>query len=199
MLLKWFAANVTGITHPKLFPIPRGLPNRFLPYGNLDVIKKVAPLRDNTNRPILAYLNFNTYTYPSERNVVLKLFQDYDWVFHPVRDPLAEGKPSQHAHAHVRSQEDYLTELSQSKFVISPRGYGLDCYRTWEALTLGAIPIVTTSGLDPMFEDLPILIIQDWNIVTEAFLNEQYERFQTESFNLDKLYADWWIDFIRAS
>jgi hypothetical protein len=198
-IVKWFAANVTGITHPKLIPIPRGFPNRFLPFGNLEVIEKVAPLKGNTDRPILAYLNFNTYTYPSERNFVLNLFKDCTWVFHPLRDLSSDNKMANQPHSHVRTQEDYLIELSQSKFAFSPRGYGLDCYRTWEALTLGAIPIVTTSGIDPIFDDLPVLIIQDWNVITEAYLNEQYDTFQQKSFNEEKLYADWWFNFIRAS
>lgn len=197
LLLKWFAANVTRVSHPKLFPIPRGFPNRFLSFGDLEVIKRVAPLKGNNDRPILAYLNFNAYTYPTERNLVLNLFKDYDWVFHPLRDLSSENTLSKQPHSHVRTQEDYLIELSQSKFAFSPRGYGLDCYRTWEALTLGAIPIVTSSGLDPMFEDLPVLIIQDWNQVTEAFLNEQYEAFQKRVFIEEKIYADWWLQFIK--
>lgn len=181
-IIKWFAANGWGYKHPKLIPIPRGMPNRFLPFGDLDTILRVHPLRENRDRPILAYLNFRPYTHPNERNHVYDVFQEYSWAVSP-------GK---------KTSEEYLIDLSQSKFVISPRGAGLDCYRTWEALTMGAIPVVKTSDLDPMFDELPVLIIQNWEEVTEEFLLQKYEEFQKKTFKLDKIYGAWWIDFIRS-
>jgi len=53
-------------------------------------------------------------------------------------------------------------------FEVSPRGNGLDCFRTWEALLLGTIPIVRTSTLDPLFEDeaLPVVIVREWAEIT---------------------------------
>lgn len=53
-------------------------------------------------------------------------------------------------------------------FEVSPRGNGLDCFRTWEALLLGTIPIVRTSTLDPLYEDeaLPVVIVQAWTEIT---------------------------------
>ena len=49
-------------------------------------------------------------------------------------------------------------------FVLSPRGNGVDCYRTWEAFLFGAIVITLKSPLDKMYIDnnLPVLILQDW-------------------------------------
>ena len=43
--------------------------------------------------------------------------------------------------------------INQSKyaFVLSPRGRGLDCHRTWEALCLGCIPIVKKSPITKLF------------------------------------------------
>ena len=51
-------------------------------------------------------------------------------------------------------------------FVLSPMGGGYDCHRTWEALCLGCIPIVKSSGLDPLYADLPVLIVKNWSDVT---------------------------------
>ena len=36
---------------------------------------------------------------------------------------------------------EYLRTLGQHRFVLSPRGNGLDAHRTWEALMVGTIPI----------------------------------------------------------
>lgn len=49
-----------------------------------------------------------------------------------------------------------------ASFVVSPAGNGLDCHRTWEALALGAIAVVRRSALDPLFEELAVLIVDDW-------------------------------------
>jgi hypothetical protein len=57
-------------------------------------------------------------------------------------------------------------------FEISPHGNGLDCFRTWEALLLGTIPIVRRSALEPLFrgEELPVVIVDAWTEVTPANL-----------------------------
>ena len=49
-------------------------------------------------------------------------------------------------------QTDLLKLYRQYTFVLSPRGAGLDCHRTWEILLLGAIPIVQSSPLDEMVQ-----------------------------------------------
>jgi hypothetical protein len=46
--------------------------------------------------------------------------------------------------------------------VVSPHGNGLDCHRTWESLVLGNIVIVKRSSLDPLYEGLPVVIVDDW-------------------------------------
>jgi len=53
-------------------------------------------------------------------------------------------------------------------FEVSPQGNGLDCFRTWEALLLGTIPIVRHSTLDPLFQDerLPVVIVDSWTEIT---------------------------------
>ena len=53
---------------------------------------------------------------------------------------------------------------SNYHFVLSPRGNGVDCYRTWEAFLFGAIVITLKSPLDKMYtdNDLPVVILQDW-------------------------------------
>ncbi len=55
-------------------------------------------------------------------------------------------------------------------FVASPHGNGLDCHRTWESLVLGNIPIVKRSSLDPLYEGLPVVIVDDWREITASSL-----------------------------
>ena len=98
-----------------------------------------------------------------------------------------------------RTQEENLLDLASSKFVLCPRGNGLDCHRTWECLLMGAIPIVKTSPLDPLFEDLPVLIVRNWEDISEEFLNRQYEEMQAKAYRIEKIYAQYWLDLIKKS
>ena len=84
-------------------------------------------------------------------------------------------------------------------FVASPYGGGIDCHRTWEALILGCIPIVTSNDMDPLFNDLPVLIINKWSDITEELLQSTIKEFKTKIFNYDKLTLQYWTTLINAS
>ena len=68
----------------------------------------------------------------------------------------------------VTEKVDYFTGLKENRFVISPAGNGLDTHATWEALLAGCIPIVPKLPLDPLFEVLPVWLIESWSDVTDA-------------------------------
>jgi hypothetical protein len=84
--------------------------------------------------------------------------------------------------------------IAEFKFIFSPRGVGIDCYRTWEALLLGTIPIVKSSTMNEAYEDLPILIVDDWNIITPEFLNQKWVEMMEsgKKYNWAKLYRPYW-------
>jgi hypothetical protein len=67
--------------------------------------------------------------------------------------------------------------------------------RTWEAIALGAIPIVEHTFIDPLLEDLPVLIIDDWNKITQAFLEERFEALKKRS--REKAFFPYWEEKIR--
>ena len=54
----------------------------------------------------------------------------------------------------------YYEEIGQYKFVLSPKGMGADCYRTFEILSLGSVPVVPHwAGAEYFIEaGLPILL-----------------------------------------
>lgn len=87
-------------------------------------------------------------------------------------------------------------------FVVSPFGRAMDCYRTWEALVMGAIPIVRRSPLEPMFKGLPVAIVDDWNEVTSERLAEWAAQFKDsceDNASLERLTLDHWLKTIRAA
>lgn len=179
-IIAWFGQNPDG-SHPKFFPLPIGLANKYWRHGNILDIETVA-----TNLPekkkVTAYINFSIETNYSIRYPIYTLLHDKPFC------SLSQAKIF----------KNYLQETSEHAFVISPHGNGLDCHRTWEALLLGCIPIVKSSTLDSLYSNLPVLIVNDWSDITQTFLQEQYAIISTKTYNIDKLYADYWYNFIKS-
>lgn len=88
--------------------------------------------------------------------------------------------------------------ITNYAFVLSPFGNGMDCHRTWEALCLGSIPIIKAPCFTKLFEDLPVLIVNNWNEVTEDLLNSTIEDFKNKNFNYDKLKLSYWVNKIKS-
>jgi hypothetical protein len=76
-----------------------------------------------------------------------------------------------------RPLPELLAIYARHAFVISPHGNGLDCYRTWEALLMGCVPIVKRSPIDYLFVDLPVAIVDDWSEITGLNLRRWLEHF----------------------
>jgi len=177
-LIAWVGQNPSIKGYEKFHPIPIGIAGRIWPWGNVSVIKEIQDLE--IDKEYLAYLNIREKNYPKERNRVAKCFKGKSFCYHPPRLPFTE----------------YLTDLKKSKFVFSPRGNGLDCHRTWEAILMGSIPIVRTSNLDSLFEGLPVLIVNHWGEVTEKYLEKKYIELTEKEFDLQKLFIPYWKNFI---
>ncbi|MCH9621700.1 MAG: hypothetical protein S4CHLAM20_11250 [Chlamydiia bacterium] len=180
-ILAWFGQNITGKPHLKLNSIPIGIANRCWHHGNISVFDAYLKKVRTQEKDIFCYVNINVGTYPKERGAIVNLFKKYSWAHNACSKPFIR----------------YLDDMLRSKFVISPRGHGLDCHRTWEALLLGAIPVVKTSSLDILYKDLPVVIVDEWTDVTEEFLQEQYEILSKKKFNREKLFFKYWASRIR--
>lgn len=83
-------------------------------------------------------------------------------------------------------------EQSRYQFVLSPHGAGIDCFRTWEALVLGCIPIVKKSKIGELFHDLPVIEVESWDQLTPEFLAQAKLNLKNKVFNLDKLTMHYW-------
>lgn len=178
----WFGQNTDVIYYPKFIPIPIGLENRHIGRGHyeiiLDLLKKDI---DSYPKTHLLYSNFSPHTNPNLRLPIYNFFKN---------------KPFCYFQEPKKTIRGYLTDICYSKFVLSPHGHGLDCHRTWEALYLGAIPIVVASTLDKLYEDLPVIVINNWNEVTDAFLIKKYEEMKSKKYKMEKLTFKYWKDLI---
>lgn len=198
-IIAWLSIHPFKRAHKKFHPLPLGInqePEYFAQKASLDLFFR--NLREQTSKTKLLCLNFAAEKNP-ERQKILDLFADKPWCCNNEIQPFIE----------------YMREMASSKFVLSPRGWGPDSYRTWEALLVGTIPIVKKgewginknesrhvhrpqeiilSQLDTLYIDLPILIINDWQEITEQFLQEKYKEITSRMYNLDKLYKKYWLN-----
>lgn len=92
-------------------------------------------------------------------------------------------------------------DWKEYKYILSPQGAGLDCHRTWEAILCGVIPIVKTSSIDSIFEKLPVLIVKEWEEITESFLNEKYveidKKRKNDEYENDRVGLEYWTNMIK--
>ena len=96
--------------------------------------------------------------------------------------------------------EDYIQDLKNYKFALCLPGVGIDCIRTWEALTLGVIPIVINSSINVLYEDLPVVIIDSPDDITDEFLNKQFDIITNSTrmnkYKWEKISSNYWTDKI---
>ena len=88
--------------------------------------------------------------------------------------------------------------MSNYSFVVSPFGHGYDCIRTFEALCLGCIVIMKKSFLDIIYEDLPVLIVDDWSDINEILLENTLLEYSNKTFKYEKLKMDYWIQIVNS-
>ncbi len=180
-IIVWFSQNVVK-QHKKLIPIPIGIDNLYWGKKKLKAITHTIKKISRNNKKYLLYQNFKDGTSLYERTYVRNLFSKKK--FCKTSKDLPYKK--------------YFSEIADSYFVLSPRGNGIDCLRTWESLYLGSIPIVKSSAMDSMFKDLPVLIVNDWNEITEDFLKDKYSELSKKKFNIEKIYIQYWLNLIDS-
>ena len=89
--------------------------------------------------------------------------------------------------------------MRKTMFVPSPAGNGIDCHRTWEALYLGAVPVVLRSEYFGE-SNWPVLVVDSWSELLEKkddelnkiYLNNVLDQEQAIQFGiniLDKIFG----------
>ena len=134
-----------------------------------------------------------------------KIFSDtYNSVCHPdrieVKNIIKDNKLFD-IQNNIVDFKEITKKYNQYNFVISPRGVGLDCHRTWELFLAGVIVILKTSSLDQMYlqNNLPVIILNEWselNDLTEDKLNQYLQENQEKrSFQniMSKLTFEFWL------
>jgi hypothetical protein len=191
MIVHWFCTNIyetLGMKSlpPKLHSMALGVE----PFGK-DPKRHpipVALIRDT----LLRYASENNWsTLP---NKTIGVFEAYTSPFtNPNRKNMPRGVKM--------PLPDYLDQMARSKFVISPNGHKPDCFRHYEALSVGAIPI---TELDPSLyshlEAGPVIFnnLHWWNITeTQALRLLNVTEFPPVNRNL--IFEEYWMEDMEAT
>ena len=187
--------------HPKLRALPIGLANHLWPHGDREAYRAaMALVRGPRHRDILLYVSF---TERDTRTAALRHLTGprAHHGFTRVDDAATDGHPLLNTTTKMvmyvpptRTREDYLRDLSRSRYVLSPEGNGIDCHRTWEAILMGAIPIVQSHTLDELYRDAPVLVVQDFRNVTAHLLLA----YTPPTWNRTVVWADTWFRRFQA-
>ena len=177
-LIKWYSKNVNTV-NDRIESIPIGVENDMW-HVNIPKLqlmeRKMKACKGSRN---LMYMNHSTKTNPEKRAFLFDLFEKKKWV-------------TAQRGGNFYKFERYLHLLYNHKFVISPEGNGMDTIRTWECLYMRTIPIEKRNLNNRFYEDLPICFVDEWEEITEDFLNAEYERIKSMEWDLSKLQFRYW-------
>lgn len=185
-IYSWFSENV-DTKQKDLFPVPIGvesfngfMKSRYMK-SHFDVFRDVYLDRFNFDKKInKLYCNFRLNTNSKREKILESLL----------------GYPYSYA-AKIKPFKEYFEELKTYKFIASPRGNGIDCHRTWDALYAGSIPVVEGHFIYDTF-DLPIIQIKNWNELSIDMLHYKAEQLSKNSFNINQLTTLYWVEKIKS-
>ena len=180
-VIAWFGneSRSKTIHNPKFTMLPLGLYESIEGHHVNDEFKR---FRKNPKTHLL-YMNFTLKDYGSHRYEIFDYFKNKSYV--------TVGSK--------KSFMNYMCEMSQHKFALSPRGDSYDGYRHWEAIMVGTIPIMFSNWpCERLFRDLPVLIVDTWTQLTEEYLKKKYDEIMSKEYDLRPLYIRYWADKINA-
>ena len=90
------------------------------------------------------------------------------------------------------SYDIYLSHLENSKYVLCPRGNGLDTHRFYETVLMGAIPVVENSTLYPIQKETSVLILDNFRHLTSQILENPQKFVNNLDFSKEILNMDYW-------
>lgn len=98
--------------------------------------------------------------------------------------------------------EEFASHVKSYLGVVSPRGNGIECIRTYETLYLGGTPIVVGSSQDyhliyeKIYKNLPVVFIDDQNKLYDFnFISDEIKKVQKNS--RESLEYGYWVEVIN--
>jgi len=195
-LVGWFAQNA-AVVHPKLVPVPIGL--------NFHALAKRPALNTpETQNTLLLGLRDRALA-ESRQLTVLVSFNAHPELRRGVEVDLRRSLPGRAVRRlSASSRQVVWRRYLSTEFVASPPGNGKDCHRTWEALALGAIPIVLRDPpFDRVYTGFPVALVNSYRNITidqlEAWRTELRPAMDALLRSPQRLTSRYWMERIVAA
>ena len=195
LLTRWFAQNAV-LKHPKLIQMPIGLDYHTV-FANpshewVSLGEGITPKEQES-----LLLSIRNKALPLQHRLQ-KIYVNFGWISADRRDALQSiSRDLLWPNLYKIKRTTVWNNIASTAFVLSPFGNGMDCHRTWEALVLGAIPIIKGHHFDAMLAGLPVLIVDDWSEITEDLLVSAVKKFSTVDYT--KLELRYWTTLMLSS
>lgn len=173
---KWYGQNSYS-NKENIFPLPIGFENRRWEQSFGPKTEWLNQVSQEEIKPSsLIYLNCNRNTNIKERQNCYDFANQTNFI--TVDDP------------NLRYIE-YLRRIKEHKFILSPRGNGLDCHRTWEVLFMKRVPVIKREGqLETLYKNMPVLFVDNWEDLNKLDLEAIYDNCSFDQ--QEYLYFDFW-------
>ena len=171
----WLAQNGN---HKSVVTVPLGLENER--FGKWRMITELR--KENVKRTNLVYLNVSPASNPVQRYKCIEKAESFG-----IRNDFKLSGDN-----YMVDQLRYMKELQKSYFVLCPEGAGIDTHRAFEALYMGAIPVVTRSFVTERLEkSFNLSIFDSWDDFDPSLLTEElYHEMKSDQDKEDNLDFD---------
>lgn len=156
-------------------------------FGDWSLVRQAAlePVRENYADGNRIYANFDRRTAPSHRNELAGLCEKLDHVEFGDMEVSKNGR--------LR----YLRSMRDAGMVVCPQGNGLDTHRFYEALYVGAIPVVLGSSYSAIIASrfgLPHLTLRRWSDLADyRTLRRRASALRRETWDLRWITKSAWL------
>lgn len=183
-----FTNQDQDIDHPKVTSIPLGVQG----FDKAHLVEEFSP-----DRPALLMVNYRTKNRGMRFGIDGIVGKNFRKAGVPYRNTYG-----------TYAKEKFYIEMRNSKFILSPRGIGTDCYRHWESLYRGIIPVFVIpeekhdGWASKTFTKLPVVIAKTYEEITPQFLEEEYARLvhhtRPEEYEWQRLTVNWWKSYAES-
>ena len=175
---------VNAIAHgDKVIPAPYGVQRKMTPDDDrIEQLMGWMEFDNKDNPDNLLYVSHNESS-NARRLGIKNLFYDKNWA------EVNEQRVGYHT---------FLSNLSNSKFMICPIGNAIDCHRNWEVLYMRRVPVMVRDPyLEELYKDYPVLFVDNYKDVTKELLIKNDHLFQkAQTMNLSGLTLPTFFDRI---
>lgn len=143
---------------------------------------------------------------PSPNPDSAKILGAFSWKTHRSRPPLAaflKASPIGTVGDYPvtpSGRAAYLQKIKESGMVACPPGRGIDTYRFWETIYMGAVPVIASppKAYAQCIEGLPFIAVKNWSQLADiSWVRSEYSRVRNSRWDFSRASLDWVVEEIR--